>query len=198
MRWVQSDEGRTCRKCGEFKGGDAFEKNGTYADGTVRWRSICKACGSRRVTSLTGPRRCHVCGETKDPTEFPGDGKKYVTRCRVCLREQVYARVKTPEGRRRRNAWMKEYHRLLRVDGKLPPREAAHQAVFRAVRSGKLKRPERCSFCAVKHHRVEAHHHKGYDKANQLNVRWLCPECHARADNRTTFRPRLILKRRMR
>lgn len=54
-------------------------------------------------------------------------------------------------------------------------RRAAHDAVARALRSGKLvRRP--CSTCGAS--RAHAHHHNGYGREHRLDVAWLCPACH--------------------
>lgn len=59
----------------------------------------------------------------------------------------------------------------------------AREAVKRALRSGKLQRPTSCSHCgeAERFGRdgrslIQAHHHRGYDC--QLDVQWLCTQCH--------------------
>ena len=58
--------------------------------------------------------------------------------------------------------------------------DAARQAVRRALRSGALERPERCTECYTECH-AEAHHWS-YDPADHLRVTWLCRRCHYRAD----------------
>ena len=54
----------------------------------------------------------------------------------------------------------------------------AKSAVQSALRSGRLFRPEKCSFCNKKSKRGIAHHHRGYKKKNRLNIQWLCDSCH--------------------
>ncbi len=51
---------------------------------------------------------------------------------------------------------------------------AAHQAVHRAVKSGKLSRPDRCFLCGNVG-KIQAHHHD-YDRP--LDVIWPCVSCH--------------------
>jgi|JI7StandDraft_1071085.scaffolds.fasta_scaffold265956_2 hypothetical protein len=63
-----------------------------------------------------------------------------------------------------------------------PDKNPARVAVFRAVKSGKLVRPETCSSCG-KSCKPQAHHHKGYDKENRLDVVWLCSGCHSLVEN---------------
>lgn len=61
-----------------------------------------------------------------------------------------------------------------------PQRWNAYQAVRRAVKTGRLKRPECCQLCGLPggSKGIESHHHKGYDRANRLDVMWLCSTCH--------------------
>jgi hypothetical protein len=54
-------------------------------------------------------------------------------------------------------------------------KHAAHNAVARALASGKLERPEQCAECGETS-RLEAHH---ADYAKKLEVVWLCRYCHA-------------------
>jgi hypothetical protein len=55
----------------------------------------------------------------------------------------------------------------------------ARCAVQRNLQRGKIKRMP-CEVCGdVK---SQGHHHAGYDKANQLNVKWLCKKHHDEAE----------------
>ena len=58
-------------------------------------------------------------------------------------------------------------------------RQQVCMAVLRAVAGGKLKKPERCQRCRVKvvPRFLQAHHFKGYRRADWLRVRWLCRPC---------------------
>lgn len=63
----------------------------------------------------------------------------------------------------------------------------AYQSVRLAVKSRRLTKPEFCQMClqvGVGHNGIEAHHHKGYDKANRLDVVWLCSPCHCEVEGR--------------
>jgi len=55
----------------------------------------------------------------------------------------------------------------------------AHVQVRQAVQKGILTRPEYCETCGRKA-RLQAHHHKGYEKKYSLDVKWLCSSCHHR------------------
>lgn len=52
---------------------------------------------------------------------------------------------------------------------------AAHNKVARALASGELQKPEKCSHCD-KGRQIEAHH-EDYNKP--LEVTWLCSACHS-------------------
>ena len=54
----------------------------------------------------------------------------------------------------------------------------ARAAVYRAVRRGVLRRPNRCSECGAEGP-VQGHH---IDYMRPLEVVWLCRRCHRRAD----------------
>lgn len=64
-----------------------------------------------------------------------------------------------------------------------PLARAAHFRVLRAVRSGRLVKPDRCEDCGVAGVDLHAHHD---DYSRPLDVDWLCPPCHAVADGKTT------------
>ncbi len=59
----------------------------------------------------------------------------------------------------------------------------AAKAVERAIQSGQIIKPLRCSSCKKKD-RLQGHHHKGYAKKNYLNVVWLCVKCHQSEDRK--------------
>jgi hypothetical protein len=72
----------------------------------------------------------------------------------------------------------------------------AWHAVKYALTTGKLVRPAKCSHCGKwpgKNKRgrskIEAHHHKGYDRAHQLDVVWLCSRCHRNAEDLRPLNP---------
>lgn len=57
----------------------------------------------------------------------------------------------------------------------------ARQAVWRAIKSGKLERPYLCEYPKCIELKLEAHHHKGYAKEHRLDVVWLCNKHHVAA-----------------
>ena len=69
-----------------------------------------------------------------------------------------------------------------------PEKVAARGAVRNAIRRGEIVRPVKCSQCKVID-KIYAHHHAGYDEANQLNIMWLCHQCHRRIHHEDPRRP---------
>lgn len=60
-------------------------------------------------------------------------------------------------------------------------RARAQGAVTRAVARGDLVRPKVCPICQLKK-KVQAHHHRGYEKQHYLDIIWACARCHARSE----------------
>lgn len=60
---------------------------------------------------------------------------------------------------------------------KYPEKTRARSSLIAAVRSGKIKRPDKCWMCQ-KGCKPEGHHHKGYSEEHMLDVLWLCLGCH--------------------
>ena len=81
-----------------------------------------------------------------------------------------------------RRKWMKkkriEYRPKIR-EYYLSNREKANAwwAVFYAVKTGKLDRPDTCQICGNKDNMIQAHHD---DYKKKLNVIWICKTCHMR------------------
>lgn len=129
-------------------------------------------------------KACRDCGLVKPLDEFYVhrmmlDG--HLNKCKNCVRQRVRRRANA--NRERIRAAGREYAkrpeslaravanaRLWRARG--PAARAAHVAVGRALRTGRLKRG-RCEVC--KSLRVHAHHD---DYLKPLEVRWLCAEHH--------------------
>ncbi len=129
-------------------------------------------------------QHCYKCGQTKPLSEFTPQ----MYQCRECVR--LYCReryAKDERFRASKNAYaiakacskdLKKEWQKFKSD---PAKVAAHRAhalVWDAIhRTGKLIRPETCSECGSKSHRIEAHHE---DHSKPLEVKWLCSWCHGR------------------
>lgn len=82
--------------------------------------------------------------------------------------------------RTRNREYLREYHRRWRAAHR--DRNRAHKAVARAVKSGRLVRPELCQGCGElppAGTALNGHHHRGYE--DRLVVKWVCVSCHALA-----------------
>lgn len=68
-----------------------------------------------------------------------------------------------------------------------PQREAAYRIVRTAIEEGRIAPHYSCDCCGKTLNRrgnrrfIQAHHLLGYDKP--LDVLWLCPKCHRKADD---------------
>jgi len=132
---------------------------------------------------------CRKCGEVKPLTAFYKhrqmlDG--YLHTCKVCSRKaakqnrdskldyyQAVDRLRQYEGGDRRVSPRKHQ----------PPnrqKQTVRMAVHRAIATGKLRRPERCTQCRQSK-TVQAHHS---DYGRPLEVEWLCQQCHGRVHRR--------------
>lgn len=132
-------------------------------------------------------KTCFKCNETKPLADYyrhamMADG--HLNKCKDCTCKDVRqhrlinpekvraydnARASLPHRRAMRQAYAERY------EVQSPEKRAAHHAVSRAIRDGKLeKRP--CAFCSSAE-AVEAHHH---DYSKPLDVTWLCKPCHRR------------------
>lgn len=140
---------------------------------------------------------CPRCNESKPIDAFAWRNKANGIRkreCRQCCSKQNSAYYHERGGREKhrkaylinrqsRLAYMRSYERKPTQSSRYDAlKSTAHIAVYRAMKSGKLIRPDRCESCDRKC-KPEAHHHKGYDKENRLSVQWLCRSCHDKADH---------------
>lgn len=136
------------------------------ANTTRQYHKLCSAheWQRRMGKSLTvlRPYRVHPAG-TPHKIYSREHRKRNLANVRTYSREWAHAH---PEFARKSAAEQRKNN---------PERVLARNAVYRAVRSGRLVRPDRCSKCGTKC-KPNAHHHKGYQ--DRLNVIWLCVSCH--------------------
>lgn len=57
----------------------------------------------------------------------------------------------------------------------------ARQAVWRAIKAGKLTPPKYCERGVCENTKPQAHHYLGYAKEHRLDVEWLCQFHHVEA-----------------
>lgn len=140
--------------------------------------------GPMTESAVVGSKRCFKCGKVKPLNEFyrhpmMGDGR--LGKCKACTKIDVAVnrlanidRVRAYDRKRAKHperaaataavvkAWRAEDRR----------RTAAHNAVARALRSGRLVRKP-CERCGSE---KSGAHHEDYDK--KLDVTWLCQRHH--------------------
>jgi hypothetical protein len=96
------------------------------------------------------------------------------------IKEKRNATRRTPEARRKQQAYQQVYRK--REHAQL--RARARVAVQHAIARGDLVRPSICEDCGSTPGRaadgrslIRADHFMGYDKTNYLNVQWVCTTC---------------------
>ena len=73
-------------------------------------------------------------------------------------------------------------------------RQRAYGAVIKAIRIGRIVKPGGCEVCGDPEC-LSAHHHRGYEDAVALDVRWLCRSHHGEAHVIEGLRPRAEARR---
>lgn len=129
-------------------------------------------------------KQCFKCKAVLSIDEFyahPQMGDGHLGKCKRCTRAdnrenraKKHERYAAYEQERNRQSERKEkkleYQRRRRE--RSPHKDAARDAVGRAIRNGSLNR-EPCSFCG--NPKSQAHHH---DYSKPLDVTWVCFKCH--------------------
>lgn len=144
-------------------------------------------------------KRCPRCTRHLPPTEFyvyrrTGGLQSY---CKACSKKSSMEHVKSEEAKQRHREWERAWWQT--QQGKAcharsskahalrhPTKMTARQAINHQVRVGKVIRPDYCKRCGIANtpiangrSSIQAHHR---DYSKPLEVEWLCPECHKRAD----------------
>lgn len=137
-------------------------------------------------------KKCFKCKDVKPLDDFykhseMADG--HLGKCKDCAKTDATSN---------RNANLERIRAYDRERGKLPHRiantiantkrwrklnpekYAAHMLLNYAVRTGKVKKPRKCSQCKKK--RLIMGHHEDYTKP--LEVIWACQECHKEIESR--------------
>jgi len=127
---------------------------------------------------------CKFCNKEKQPTDFY---KGKPARCKPCQMDWQTKYRQSPIYKEKARIyfvkWRKEnpdkyrsttLARQFKWQQEHPKEFKCQQAVYRAVKTGKLIRPSVCSICKL-NRRVCAHHR---DYTKPLEVLWLCWSCH--------------------
>lgn len=150
---------KQCCYCKKEQKLDQFFKDIRYKDG---YNSGCKSCRRLQVKKYKSTEH----GKKKT--------RERMREYRSTLKWKNYYKEYTKKRRDKLNLWAKTYRQLPKVK----KRQYAYKAVYDAIKSGMLKK-EPCSNCnSLKN--IQAHHHKGYEQINWLNIVWLCAICHSK------------------
>jgi len=167
---------KTCKRCARELPIDSF-----YRVRVSTLSSRCRFCHGLAV------RHCVMCG-----AEFQGrsNAKLCSDRCRRLHRPPTFltcrhcGRTFGPVNHLNRVYCSTACKALGQAVGRRPPAKcnpkarSAQRLVRYYIESGRLQRPEKCSWCG-RHGRIEAAH-ENYDRP--LEVRWLCQSCHRKWD----------------
>ena len=154
---------------------------------TVEKYKTCRGCG-KNLPLLS----YHKCSAVKD-------GRK--ANCKRCMSARQKLRLLNSKIRSLRNSYARkwnnsaagmEYHRKYKSTDKYKAQERirmsypknklktrARDAVNGAIRYGRLSRSP-CMICGI--FPAQAHHYKGYQKKNWMNVAWLCRPHHDKVE----------------
>jgi len=130
---------------------------------------------------------CNGCKQTKVRDEFHDDRTKPDGKCSQCKKCRSISFGRYRENNLEKRAenykrWAENNRdKVAAYDAKSrklrPERHRVRGDVKTAILQGKLVRPDHCEDCGG----TPVHsHHDDYSKP--LEVRWLCPKCHAKAD----------------
>lgn len=117
---------------------------------------------------------CTKCGRELPLTEFHADKRRkhgVGSECRDCKRQYRQAN--------RDRLMVAQVARNERKRAEIAPKRKAWNAVYYAVRTGKLERPDHCEECGREDGNIQAHH---YDYSKPFDVVWVCQWCHDKLD----------------
>ena len=91
--------------------------------------------------------------------------------------------AKNPE---KKAEWQARARKTWRAKPENKLKQACHQAIKYAIRTGKLIKPSECERCHKRGENpidIQSHHFRGYAWENRFDVQWLCPKCHHEVDS---------------
>lgn len=138
---------------------------------------------------------CSKCHKAQEHTQFHArlastDGLQAT--CKTCTKAYDKARLQKPEVKARNKA-LKKVHLNTNAGRKqrkkatnkyllsYPEKKSAHNAVAAALHQGRLTKADYCVVCSSEGP-LEAHH-ESYADEDQLDVVWLCNNCHRGVHN---------------
>lgn len=159
-----------CTKCKEEKPYKEFYKCSTRETGKKSW---CKEC----IKKYRKPykRNSVIKKKVEDPVLKSKANREWYEK-NSKYHKEYYKQNKEIRARNNRA-----------YEKRNPERLNAIHALYRAVKKGKVIRPDKCSICA-KECKPEGHHHD-YDK--KLEVVWVCRPCHLDIHRKHKFKERV-------
>ena len=161
---------KPCSRCGSVKPLTEFHKRSKgSSDGRACWCKVCRNEYNKRLWTENDRNSSRLLREKRSRIEQPD---------RWSARYRRKGQLEASKARARRRQ---------REHPSPPHVRQAHQAVHRAIASGVLVPPERCSKCgrvpsSERRRAIEGHHHNGYAREHWLDVVWLCTRCHVRTE----------------
>jgi len=167
---------KICTGCKVEKSYDEFGKVKKAFDGLNQ--KCKKCCNERAKRCIRSPEA--IANSRKTSLEWQKRNREMLNeRCkeyyvnnlehrREYLREYMKDWHKTSKGRVSQKKHSKEF----RLSN--PEKASAHKKIYRAIKNGKLERPDKCSICE-KVCKVQAHH---VDYSKPFDIKWLCQACH--------------------
>ena len=145
---------KRCSQCGEYKPLSEFYRKHTSSDG--------------RFSS------CKVCRKLYDDRHYDEVQSKILAH-----KKEYYVKQKDRIAKSRRTQQALERHRrqMIKYRSGNPDKVKAHNAVNRAVATGKLSAPE-ANLCAHCGGDATEYHHHSYEREHWLDVMALCHSCH--------------------
>jgi len=146
---------KTCAKCQIEKPIGEFHKNRATSDGLQKY---CKPCRA----------------EYAQTPQWEAARKRYQNSAKGKKAHKRYQQ--SEKGVRAHRRAVRKYNRKVRAEPLASGK--AHDAVRRAIKSGKLPHISMCSCSQCSKQAKQYHHTNGYDEANWLNVIPVCIQCH--------------------
>jgi hypothetical protein len=118
---------------------------------------------------------CTRCKRVLAFSQFQSEPKKpfgLTAHCRDCTRE--YKRAN-------RERQLKTHYERIASKPEIKPQRSAWNALYYALRIGKISKPDTCSVCSeqVGGDKIQSHHE---DYTKPLDVIWCCQDCHVGLD----------------